>query len=265
MQHGQKAVWSIPCASVAYFPSLKQNFIAYRSSKVSSRPDCIFEIQQQWQSGFSMVYSNCCCSCWSESEIIKIGQSSHKLYSNNSEFSRVCDKFKCPYEKGLQTYWRYLVRAYIVLSRQCISPIPLTLTNLFPILFRQYMYLIFYPDINAYITDPKIRVRIMCSAQYICNLSYPNCRYSILSVQYMYIFPRSDNTYKYFVVQTKRIHMTLTGHYMYLLPWSDNTYTYYPYWTIPAYFMLSGQYIYLLRRLDNIIRSEQYHLVWTKE
>ena len=27
------------------FPSLKQNFIAYRSSKVSSRPDCIFEIQ----------------------------------------------------------------------------------------------------------------------------------------------------------------------------------------------------------------------------
>ena len=41
------------------FPSLKQNFIAYRSSKVS---DCIFEIHQQWQSGFSRVYSNCCCS-----------------------------------------------------------------------------------------------------------------------------------------------------------------------------------------------------------
>ena len=31
---------------VAFFPSLKQNFIAYRSSKVSSRPDCIFEIHQ---------------------------------------------------------------------------------------------------------------------------------------------------------------------------------------------------------------------------
>ena len=30
--------------SVAFFPSLKQNFIAYRSSKVSWRPDCIFEI-----------------------------------------------------------------------------------------------------------------------------------------------------------------------------------------------------------------------------
>ena len=34
------------------FPSLKHNFIAYRSSKVSSRPDCIFEIRQLWQSGF---------------------------------------------------------------------------------------------------------------------------------------------------------------------------------------------------------------------
>ena len=53
------------------FPSLKQNFIAYYSSKVSSRPDCIFEIHQLWQSGFSRVYSNCCCSCSFEPEIIK--------------------------------------------------------------------------------------------------------------------------------------------------------------------------------------------------
>ena len=62
------------------FPSLKQNLIAYRSSKVS---DWIFEIHQLWQSGFSRVYSNCCCSCWFEAEIIKFGQSSHKMYSNN--------------------------------------------------------------------------------------------------------------------------------------------------------------------------------------
>ena len=66
----------------SFFPSLKHNFIAYRSSKVSSRPDCIFEIHQLWQSGFSRVYSNCCCSCWFEPEIIKIGQSSHKMYSD---------------------------------------------------------------------------------------------------------------------------------------------------------------------------------------
>ena len=46
MQDGRKAVWSIPYVSVALFSSLKQNFIAYRSSKVSSRPDCIFKIGQ---------------------------------------------------------------------------------------------------------------------------------------------------------------------------------------------------------------------------
>ena len=62
------------------FSSLKQNFIAYRSS---SRPNCIFEIHQPWQSGFSRVYCNSCCSCSFEPEIIKIGQSSHKMYSNN--------------------------------------------------------------------------------------------------------------------------------------------------------------------------------------
>ena len=53
MQDGQKAVWSIPYVSVAFFPSLKQNFIAYRSS---SRPDCIFEIHQLRQSGFKGVF-----------------------------------------------------------------------------------------------------------------------------------------------------------------------------------------------------------------
>ena len=66
-----------------FFQSLKQNFITYHSSKVSLCPDCIFETHQLWQSGFSRVYSNCCCSCWFEPEIIKIGQSSHKMYSNN--------------------------------------------------------------------------------------------------------------------------------------------------------------------------------------
>ena len=67
----------------SFFLSLKRNFIAYCSSKVSSCPDCIFEIHQRWESGFSRVYSNCCCNCSFEREIIKIGQSSHKTYSNN--------------------------------------------------------------------------------------------------------------------------------------------------------------------------------------
>ena len=83
MQDGWKAIWSIPYVSMAFFPCLKQNFIAYRSPKVSSRTDCILEIHQLWQSDFSRVYSNCCCSCLFELEIIKIGQSPHTLYSNN--------------------------------------------------------------------------------------------------------------------------------------------------------------------------------------
>ena len=55
-----------------YFcPSLKHKSIAYRSSKVSSRPDCIFEHHQLWQSGFSREYSNSCCCRSFEPEIIK--------------------------------------------------------------------------------------------------------------------------------------------------------------------------------------------------
>ena len=81
MQDGRKAVWSIPYVCLAFFPSLKQNFIAYRSSKES---DCIFEIHQLWQSGFSRVYSNFCWSCSFKTEILKIRQSSHKMYISNN-------------------------------------------------------------------------------------------------------------------------------------------------------------------------------------
>ena len=90
---------------MAFFPSLKQNFIAY-SSKAFSRPDCIFEIHQPWQSGFSRVYSNCCCSCWFEPEVIKIGQSSHKIYSNNILNFQVSTAILNAYtKKSLETYW----------------------------------------------------------------------------------------------------------------------------------------------------------------
>ena len=80
MQDSLKAVWSIPNVSVAFFQSLKHNFIAYRSIKV---PDCIFEIHKLWQSGFRRVYSNSYCSCSFEPEIVKIRQSPHKMYRNN--------------------------------------------------------------------------------------------------------------------------------------------------------------------------------------
>ena len=65
------------------YSKFKQNFIAYRSSEESSRPDCISKIHQLWQSGFSRVYSDSCCSCSFEPEIINIGQSFHNMYSNN--------------------------------------------------------------------------------------------------------------------------------------------------------------------------------------
>ena len=115
MQDVPKAVWSIPYVSAAFFfSSLKQNFIAYRSSKVFSRPDCIFG-----------VYSNCCCSCSLKPAIIKIGQSSHKMCSNNSEFSGVYDSFKCLYEKCQVTYWMLHVYIYIYMFNnklvRCIS------------------------------------------------------------------------------------------------------------------------------------------------
>ena len=94
MQDGQKAIWIIPYFSVAFFPSLKQNFIAYRSSKVSSRPDCIFEIHQLWQSGFIRVCSNFCCSRSFEPEIINIGQSSYKIlnFQESTTILNACTK-----------------------------------------------------------------------------------------------------------------------------------------------------------------------------
>ena len=108
IQDAPKVVWSIPYVSVTFFTSLKK-IIAYRSSKVSSLPDCIFEIHQLWQSGFSRVYSNSCSSCSFESEITRIGQSSHKMYSNNipnfHEFSTIITACK----NSLETYWIHLV------------------------------------------------------------------------------------------------------------------------------------------------------------
>ena len=110
MQDAPNAVWSIPYVSLEFFPSLKQNFTAYRSSKVSLRPDCIFEIHQLWQSGFSRVYYNSCCRCSFEPEIIKISQSSHNMCSNKilnfQEFTTILKDCR---KKSLETYWRYRV------------------------------------------------------------------------------------------------------------------------------------------------------------
>ena len=114
MQDAPKAVWSIPYVSVTFFPCLKQNFIAYRSSKVS---DCIFELHQLWQSGFSRVYSKSCSRCSFKPEIIKIGHSSHKMYSNNIvSFQESTAILNACTKKSLETYRMPLVAVSLHIS-----------------------------------------------------------------------------------------------------------------------------------------------------
>ena len=121
------------------FPSLKQYFIAYRSSKVS---DCIFEIDQQWQSGFSRLYSHCSCSSSFETEIIKISQSSHKIYSNNIvNFQESTTILNAPYEKSLETYPMLLIIPFFcqltVHSVCCIVSLPVVRSRKFCFIYRQ--------------------------------------------------------------------------------------------------------------------------------
>ena len=72
--------------------------------------DCIFEIHQLWQSGFSWVYSNCYCSSSFKPEIIKIGQSSHKMYRKNIvNFQESTTILNACTKKSLETYWRHHV------------------------------------------------------------------------------------------------------------------------------------------------------------
>ena len=92
------------------FPSLKQHFIAYRSSKGS---DCIFEIHQLWQSDFSRVYSNSYCSCLFEPEIIKIGLSSYKMHSNNILTFQDSKTILNAWTKKSGNFWMPYVYIYI--------------------------------------------------------------------------------------------------------------------------------------------------------
>ena len=97
------------------FSKLKQNFIAYCSF---SSPDYIFEIHQLWQSGFSRVYSNCSCSF--EAEIIKIGQSSHKMYSNNILNSQECTTILNAYTKKSRNLLKVPRMFRIMMKCRCL-------------------------------------------------------------------------------------------------------------------------------------------------
>ena len=65
-----KVVWSIPYVSVAFFSKFKTQFYCI-SFFLTSRLH--FWNSPAVTTGFSRVYSNCCCSCSFEPEIIKIG------------------------------------------------------------------------------------------------------------------------------------------------------------------------------------------------
>ena len=100
------------------FSKFKTEFYCNRSSKMSSRPDCMFEIHQLWQSDFSRVYSNCCCSCSFEPEILKIDQSSHKMYINNIvNFQESKTVQKC-----LETYWMHHVPIVVSVPWMGLKP-----------------------------------------------------------------------------------------------------------------------------------------------
>ena len=158
MQDGRKVVRSIPYVFVAFFVGLKQNRNAYRSSKISSRADCIFEIQQLWQSGFSRVYSNCCCSCSFEPEIMKIGQSSHKMFSNSilnfQESTTILDAYK----KCLETYWRH----YVLIP----SNVPLKNTL---VIFKSYCLMTNLQYSTNIENGKEISMRSICVIFYLIN------------------------------------------------------------------------------------------------
>ena len=115
------ARWSVKKQSEAFYTFLwhffqvfpKQIFFVYHSSNLSSHPGCIFEIHPLWQSDFSRVYSNCCCRCSFEPEIIKIGQSSHKMYSNNIlNFQESTLILNACTKKSLETYGMHHIYLY---------------------------------------------------------------------------------------------------------------------------------------------------------
>ena len=103
MQYGPKAYWSIPYVSVAFFPRLKQNFIAYRSSKVT---DCILN--------FPSSYNQALVGCIPSAAVaVHLNLKSLKLVSHLIRCIGITywiyDNFKCPYKKSVETYRMHLV------------------------------------------------------------------------------------------------------------------------------------------------------------
>ena len=96
--------------------------------------DWIFEIHQLWQSSFRRLHSNSFCSCSFEAEIIKLGQSSHKMYSNKILNFQESTTILNTRRKGV---WKLIV-CTSYLSFFSVTPVynPCSYFNLFYFLLR---------------------------------------------------------------------------------------------------------------------------------
>ena len=112
--------------------------------------DCIFEIHQLWQSGFSREYSNCCCSCSFEPDIIKTGQSFHKMCSNNilnfQEYTTILNAYTKK-SGNLLNIPRIYTYIYIYIYIYILH-----------VLARLYIYIYIYIHIHKHANTCRIRV-----------------------------------------------------------------------------------------------------------
>ena len=127
---GNSVYWSLGHSSrssfhrIVFFPNLKHNFIAYRSSKV-----------QIAFMKFTRVYSNSCCICSFEPEILKMCPSTHKMYSNDIQNFQVyttifnaCTKksgnlLNAPrIQNNIECYMLYSIKLYPSWHICCLLP-----------------------------------------------------------------------------------------------------------------------------------------------
>ena len=73
----------------------------YHSWWISKMQSDTLEESYAIKSGFSRVYSSSCCRCSFEPEIIKIGQLSYKMYSNNILNFQLCTTILNPCTKNV--------------------------------------------------------------------------------------------------------------------------------------------------------------------
>ena len=118
------------------------------------------------------MYSNCCCSCTFEPEIIKLGQSSYKMYSNNilnfQESKTILnDHTKKVWKLIVCSSWVYIY-IYIEREREKGSYTPLCV--------GRYMHETVWERIYIYTVDTHIREHTInvlpCFHIYVCICAY---------------------------------------------------------------------------------------------